>query len=455
MLTPSLNLLTPLLHGTHAERLFASEHQLAAMVRSEIALAYALETTGLAPAGTGLACEHGSVGFPTVAHQQAIATGAASSGNIAIPFVKLLTDYVRSSAPQASDFIHFGATSQDLLDTALVLTLRDFATALDGQIGRLIAVLISLTEQHRNTLLAGRTWMQQGPPVSFGLKTAQWLAVMLRHRERIAAAGQHVAMLQFGGAVGTLASLGTQGSHVAKELASRLNLACPDIPWHSQRDTVVDFATFLALLDGTLGKIARDLSLMVQTEFAEVQFEVTGGSSTMPHKRNPVDLAVVLSAAVRAPGIAGTMLSAMVQEHERGLGGWHAEWETLPDLCRITERSIGAMNHALSSLTLDSEAMRRNMDRQHGLAMAEAVAMRLSPFLGRPAAHALLEHASRAAMAQNKDLSYVLCADEAITKHLSREQIHDTLDPTTYLGSTATFIDQVLATASEANHAAH
>ena len=386
---------------------------------------------------------------------RAIATGAASSGNIAIPFVKLLTEYVRSSAPQASDFIHFGATSQDLLDTALVLTLRDFASALDDQIGRLIAILISLTEQHRSTLLAGRTWMQQGPPVSFGLKTAQWLAAMLRHRRRIAAAGRNIAILQFGGAVGTLASLGAYGSRVAKELASRLHLACPDIPWHSQRDTLVDFATTLASLDGTLGKIARDLSLMGQTELAEVQFEATGGSSTMPHKRNPVDLAVVLSAAVRAPGLAGTMLSAMVQEHERGLGGWHAEWETLPDLCRITERAVEAMNHALSSLTVDDEAMRRNMDQQHGLAMAEAVTMRLSPFVGRPAAHALLEHASRAALAQNQNLFDVLCADVTIAKHLSHEQIQDALDPTTYLGSTATFIDQVLATAREAHHGAH
>lgn len=455
MLTNSFNLLAPLLHGSRADQLFAPDHQLAQMVHFEVALAYALEATGIAPMGTGSACEQGIVGFPSLADQQTIAVEAALSGNVAIPFVKLLTSHVRQNAPEAADFIHFGATSQDLLDTVLVLTLRDFAAALDEYFSHLIATLISLTEKHRKTLLAGRTWMQQGPPISFALKTAQWLSAVLRHRERLNLACMHASMLQFGGAVGTLASLGPNGIRVAEELANRLNLENGDIPWHSQRDTLAEFATTLALLDGTLGKIARDLSLMVQTEVAELQLEATGGSSTMPHKRNPVALAVTLSAAVRAPGLASTILSAMVQEHERGLGGWHAEWETLPELCRITERALEATNTALSTLTVDADTMRENMSGQHGVEMAEAVTIRLSPFLGRPAAHMLLEEASRLALGEGRNLSEVLIANPSISKHLSQQEIQAALDPTVYLGSTGSFIDRVLATANEALNAKH
>ncbi len=455
MLTPSINLLASLLHGSHAEQLFAPDHQLAQMVRFELALAHALEVTGIAPAGTGLACEQGAVGFGTPHHQQAIAADTAASGNIAIPFVRLLTTHVRQTAPQAADYIHFGATSQDLLDTALVLTLREFAAVLDGQLTQLLTTLISLTQQHRTTLLAGRTWMQQGPPIPFALKTAQWLSAILRHRERLTTSTKAISTLQFGGAVGTLASLGEQGIAVSKHLATRLKLANPDIPWHSQRDILAEFATTLALVDGTLGKIARDLSLLVQTEVAEVQLGSTGGSSTMPHKRNPVSLAVILSAAVRAPGLAGTILSAMVQEHERGLGGWHAEWETLPDLCRITERALEASVTTLASLKVDSAVMRHNMNQHYGVTMAEAVTMRLSPYIGRPAAHKLFEGFSHQALEQHKNLVEILCADPQVIQHLSPQQIHETMDPATYLGSSMTFIDKVLATASEALNAAH
>ncbi len=450
MLTPSLNMLAPLLHGATAERIFTSDHQLKLMVRFEVALACALESAGMAPAGTGAACHESAAGFPAVAQQQAIAAGAAGSGNLAIPFVKLLTAHVRERAGSAADFIHFGATSQDALDTALVLSLAELIPVLDRQVNDLIASLISLTEAHHDTLLAGRTWMQQGPPVPFALKTAQWLSAMLRHRERIAQVARRVLVLQFGGAVGTLASLGTKGVQVAQELAGRLHLANPDLPWHSQRDNVAEFAATLALLDGTLGKIARDLSLMVQTEVSEVVLAGSGGSSTMPHKRNPVALAVTLSAAIRAPGLVSTMLAAMVQEHERGLGGWHAEWETLPELCRITEGSLAAMTGIIASLELDPTAMERNLRQQHGVAMAEAISMQLSPFTGRPAAHAILEQATHRAYERSEDLFTILCSDPLVTKHLPPEAIRAALDPASYLGSSSHYVEQVLKTARHA-----
>jgi 3-carboxy-cis,cis-muconate cycloisomerase len=337
-----------------------------------------------------------------------------------------------------------------VLDTALVLALRDFLRLTTGQLQGLCVTLTKHAREHRTTLLPGRTWLQQGPPVTFGLKAAQWLSALLRDLDRLAAVRDRLCVLQFGGAVGTLASLGEQGEIVTRELARRLDLTVPDTPWHSQRDTLAELAALLALIDGTLGKMARDLSLMLQHEVAEVEIVAgAGGSSTMPHKRNPVTLAVVLSAAVRAPGLASTMLSAMVQEHERGLGGWHAEWETLPELCCLTSGSLACMGSALTNLRIDAEAMRRNLDLLHGVILAESVSMRLSQHIGRPAAHRVLEAASRTALEQKIDLLAVLREDAAVTRHLSIAELEQALDPAAYLGSTNLFIDQVLA---RANH---
>jgi len=356
-------LLAPLLHGGEAERIFSSESQLAAMVRFEVALATALEDAGVAPSGTGEACERGAAEFPDGEQLERIAQDARASGNLAIPFVKLLTAHVRVRSGDSADFIHYGATSQDLLDTVVVLQMQQVLSLASSEISRICTALVTLVEQHRETVLAGRTWLQQGPPVTFALKAAQWLSSMLRHLERLAASQERACVLQFGGAVGTLASLGDKGPAVARALGERLGLPVPEIPWHTQRDALVEVGTVLALLVGTLGKIARDLALLLQNEVAEVQIASpagAGGSSTMPHKRNPVSLAVVLSAAVRAPGLASTLLSAMVQEQERGLGGWHAEWETLPELCRITAGALEGMATALETLQIDREAMRRN-----------------------------------------------------------------------------------------------
>ena len=447
-----LNLLAPLFHGPEAEQIVSPDSQLAEMVRFEVALAYALESSGIAPAGTGDACARGGTGFPSQEHAAAIAQGAVQSGNLAIPFVKLLTDLVRIHSGDAADFVHFGATSQDLLDTALVLGLRKFITLTSEQIQDICMILIAHIHQYRATLLAGRTWLQQGPPTTFGLKAAQWLSAMLRHLDRLAAAHERVCVLQFGGAVGTLASLGTRGPAVTQALAQRLNLPTPDTPWHSQRDSLAELASVLALIDGTLGKIARDLSLMLQHEVAEVQIaamEGVGGSSTMPHKRNPVSLAVVLAASVRAPGLASTMLTAMVQEHERGLGGWHAEWETLPELCLVTSGAVANMKCALQNLRVDAEAMRHNVDLLHGVTLAESASMQLSEAIGRPAAHRILETASRTALERKLDLLTVLRENSAVTEHLSPDALKQALNPASYLGSTDSFIDQVLARANE------
>lgn len=447
------HLLGSLFHGTDVTRIFSSERQLDEMVKVEIALAHALETAGVAPHGTGIACEQAAQHFVASGNAHTIAQAAVLSGNLAIPFVKLLTDHVRTRAGDAADFIHYGATSQDLLDTALVLRLQDFLALTTTQIQRACDLLVHIIHQHRTTLLPGRTWLQQGPPITFSLKAAQWLSALLRHQQRLTAAHDRVCVLQFGGAVGTLASLGEHGAAVITALAQRLSLRVPDTPWHSQRDSLAELATVLALIDGTLGKIARDLSLMLQNEVGEIRIDTphgAGGSSTMPHKRNPVSLAVILAAAVRAPALASTMLSAMVQEHERGLGGWHAEWDTLPELCCLTSGALTNFLYAIEHLHIDPEAMRRNLDLLHGVTLAESVSMRLGESIGRPAAHRILQAASAQALKRGVSLLDVLRDDSRVTQHLSPADLEQALHPASYLGSTNVFIDRVLAQASHA-----
>jgi 3-carboxy-cis,cis-muconate cycloisomerase len=246
--------------------------------------------------------------------------------------------------------------------------------------------LARLAEAHKSTLLAGRTWLQQGPPVTFGLKVAGWLDAVERHRERLKQARKQILVLQFGGAVGTLAAVGDRGLELASALARELKLDLPEVPWHSHRDRLAEVAASLGLLVGSLGKIARDISLMSQTEIDEVvepSGPGRGGSSTMPHKRNPVGSAVILAAALRVPALVSTVLTAMVQEHERGLGGWHAEWETLPEIFRLTAGALAHTNEIVAGLEIHPEKMSQNLNVTHGLVLAEAVAFALRERLGK------------------------------------------------------------------------
>lgn len=254
-------------------------------------------------------------------------------------------------------------------------------------------------------------------------------------------------VLQFGGAVGTLAALREKGLQVAEALAAELQLGLPTLPWHTQRDRVAEVATTLGLCTGTLGKIARDISLHMQTEIAEVfepAGEGRGGSSTMPHKRNPVSAAVVLSAATRVPGLVSTMLSAMVQEDERGLGDWHAEWETLPEIFRLTAGALHQMATIVPHLEVDVARMRRNLDATQGLIFAEAVAMTMGKDLGKSAAHELLEVASRQARQSGKHLREVLAQNRVVTEHLTSADLDRLFAPENYLGVAQELVDRVI-----------
>jgi 3-carboxy-cis,cis-muconate cycloisomerase len=296
--------------------------------------------------------------------------------------------------------------------------------------------------------MAGRTWLQHASPITFGLKAAGYLSALGRAKRRLQEAGDRAMALQFGGAAGTLASLGDRGLEVAQVLAQDLDLALPALPWHAARDRLVDVGCALGVLTGGLGKMARDLSLLMQTDVGEA-FEPAaagkGGSSTMPHKRNPVGCAVALAAAIRVPPLVATLLAAMPQEHERGLGGWHAEWQSLPDIFRLTSGALAQMATAFEGLEVDTAAMRADLDKTHGLLMAEAVSMALAEQIGKAAAHHLVETASRRALADGCSLAEALGAMPEATRCLSAEALAELMRPEGYLGAAAAFIQRALA----------
>jgi len=438
-------LLDPLFGSAAMDEVFSDAARLQCMLDFEAALAHAEARCGIIPPAAAQAIA--SKCKAELIDTNALAAATAISLNPAIPLVKQLTTLVAKDDPEAARFVHWGATSQDANDTGLVLQMRQGFDILEADLAALCIGLTELAQKHRSTPIAGRTLMQHALPTTFGVKVAAWLDAMNRHRERFAETGARVLVLQFGGAVGTLAALRERGLQVAEALAAELRLGLPALPWHTQRDRVAEAATTLGLCTGTLGKVARDISLHMQTEIAEVfepAGEGRGGSSTMPHKRNPVSAAVVLSAATRVPGLVGTMLSAMVQEDERGLGNWHAEWETLPEIFRLTAGALHQMAVIVPHLEIDAARMRRNLDATQGLIFAEAVTMAMGKHIGKSAAHTLLEAASRQARESGKHLREVLAQNPAVSERLTSLELDRLFAPENYLGVAEELVDRVI-----------
>ncbi|MBV9266906.1 MAG: 3-carboxy-cis,cis-muconate cycloisomerase [Acidobacteriaceae bacterium] len=378
----------------------------------------------------------------------AISESAARSGNIAIPLIKELTAKVAASDKKAAGFVHWGATSQDVIDTATILQLRDALKLIETDLGKLCELLCDLAVRHRGTPIAGRTWMQHAVPIVLGLKFAGWADALGRHAIRVAHAREQVLVLQFGGAAGTLASLHTHGLQIARILAEELGLTLPPMPWHTHRDRFAEVATTLGLLTGTLGKIGRDLSLLSQTELSELMEpsgDGRGGSSTMPQKRNPVTAAVLLAAATRVPALVITILAATIQENERGLGGWHAEWETLPELVRLTAGALHHLVETIAGLEIFPDCMQRNLDTTCGLIFAEAATMALATFMGKSRAHQIVDACAHQALSEGQHLRDVLQRNEAVTAHLSPAEIVMLFDPCSYLGAAEEFINRVVS----------
>jgi 3-carboxy-cis,cis-muconate cycloisomerase len=377
-----------------------------------------------------------------------LAEAATLSGNLAIPLVKALTAHVASADTEAARYVHWGATSQDVIDTATMLTLRAGIDALLPDLGRAIAGFAKFARQHRDTPTVSRTWLQHALPMPFGLKLAGYAAALHRSRRRLTRLRGESLALQFGGAAGTLAALGDRGLLVAEKLARELKLPLPDAPWHAHRDRIAEAASVLAIVSGSCGKIARDVSLMMQTDVAEAfepSGEGRGGSSTMPHKRNPVASARALAAATMAPNLAATIFAAQVGDHERSAGPWHAEWPTLPALLLVTSGAVAAIVDIAEGLEVDTERMRVNLDMTRGLIMAEAVTFALAEKIGKSEAHHLIETACRKAVADKKHLRDVLAADPKVTSHLGAEQLAKLFEPMAYQGVSQTLIDRLLA----------
>ncbi|WJR76093.1 3-carboxy-cis,cis-muconate cycloisomerase [Bradyrhizobium sp. NP1] len=439
-------LLAPMLSSAPMRALCDDASYLQRMLDFEAALARAEAAVGVIPQAAA-----GPIGKACIAASfdlAELAEAATRSGNLAIPLVKALTANVAAIDPEAARYVHWGATSQDVIDTATMLTLRPAIDALVGDLNRAIAGFARLARQHRNTAVVARTWLQHALPMPFGLKLAEYAAALARSRRRLERLRVEALALQFGGAAGTLAALGDKGLAVAEKLAEILKLPLPEAPWHTHRDRVADMASVLAIVTGSCGKIARDVSLMMQTDVAEAfepAGEGRGGSSTMPHKRNPVAAASALAAATMAPNLAATILAAQVQEHERSAGPWHAEWPTLPTLLLVTSGALAAIVDLAEGLEVDAARMRTNLDATDGLIMAEAVTMALAEKIGKGEAHHLVEAASKKAVAEKKHLRDVLTADPKVAAELSAQEIAKLFEPMAYQGVSQALIDRLLA----------
>jgi 3-carboxy-cis,cis-muconate cycloisomerase len=444
-LTRGRGLFGPLFSAEGVSAAFDDSATVQAMLDVEAALARAQASVGLIPqSAVAPICDACQVARYDI---DALGRQAALAGNTAIPLVKALTETVRAVDEEAARYVHWGATSQDIQDSGLVLQIRAASAPLHRDIERLDLALVALAERHAEDPMPGRTWLQHAAPITFGLKAAGYLSALRRANRRLRAASDAACVLQFGGAAGTLASLGLRGIEVSEALGQALDLPVPALPWHAARDRLVDLACALGVLTGGLGKMARDLSLLMQTDVGEA-FEPAaagkGGSSTMPHKRNPVGCAVALSAAIRVPPLVATLLAAMPQEHERGLGGWHAEWETLPEIFRLTSGALAQMATAFEGLEVDVAGMRADLDKTHGLLMAEAVSMALAERIGKSEAHHLVETASRRAVVQGCSLAEALGALPEATQHLSSAALAEVMRPDGYLGAAAAFIQRAL-----------
>ena len=427
------------------QRIFSDRNTIQSMLEVEAALARVLATEDVIPRSAA------EIIVSTCKADQIDAAGlskaVASAGNLAIPLVKQLTAAVARIDPHAARYVHWGATSQDVIDSGRVLQLREAIDLITSDLEELADMLAALVRQHRTTIMMGRTWMQHAQPTTLGLKIAGWLDALMRHQDRLQTLRERLCVLQLGGATGTLASLGDRGLSIAAEVARDLSLNLPALPWHTHRDRFAEMATTLGLLAGTLGKIARDIALHAQTEIAELAEPLApgrGGSSTMPHKRNPVACSAVLACVTRVPALVSTMLTSMVQEQERALGSWQSEWDTLPEIAMLTSAALNHLRELMPGLSVDATRMRANIDLTQGLVMAEAVSLALASQIGRAAAHDLIESACHKAVERGQSLRDILQSDPRLPADFSAERLDALFDPERYTGEAPAFIDRVL-----------
>ncbi len=372
----------------------------------------------------------------------------AQTERIGYPILGVVSQLNALCRDQLGEYCHWGATTQDITDTATVLQIREGLVLVDDELAAIAAALAQLAREHRDTPIIGRSNLQQAIPVTFGYKMAGLLSAVLRHRERIAQLRERVLVGEFAGAAGTLASLQTGAMETQAGLCAELGLQQPVIAWHTIRDNIAEVGAVLGLIGGTLGKLSMDIKLMMQTEVGEV-FEPyhhgRGSSSTMPQKRNPISSAYIHGAISVLRQHAAALMDAMVADHERSTGPWQIEWIVLPEAFCLLAGALKQSRVIVEGLEVDPVAMRRNIDMTHGLVMSEAVMMGLGPYIGREVAHDLVYDICRVALQQQRPLLDLLCENAQIMKHVTREQLATMCDPANYLGQSGLMVDRVLA----------
>jgi 3-carboxy-cis,cis-muconate cycloisomerase len=367
---------------------------------------------------------------------------------IGYPILGVVQQIVGLCADGLGEWCHWGATTQDITDTAAIMQIRAALQLVEKDMEATAAELAELSRRYRDTAMAGRSNLQQAVPLTFGFKTAALLAAMQRHRERLAQLRPRVLVGEFGGAVGTLASLGKDGLKVQAALMEELRLGQPEIAWHTVRDRIGEVACFLGLLTGTLGKISMDVKLLMQTEVAEVYepfHEARGSSSTMPQKRNPISCLYIHSTVALVRQHVAALLEAAVADHERSTGPWEIEWISLPEIFLLTSGALAQTKLLVSGLEVDAERMRANLDLTKGMIVSEAVMMELGPHLGRQRAHDLVYDICRKVAATGEPLVELLAQNAEIAKHLTRAELDRMCDPAGYLGLAGEMVDRVLA----------
>ncbi|MBV9827209.1 MAG: adenylosuccinate lyase family protein [Alphaproteobacteria bacterium] len=415
----------------------------------EAALARAQARAGIVPQGAAVAISEAAAAVsanPASLDLDRLKRETENVGYPILPLVRQLAD----RAGAAGRYLHWGATTQDIMDTAAVLQIRDGLALIEADLTAVRGHLATLARRYRDTPMAGRTHLQHALPVSFGFKAAVWLDGFDRHAARLAELRPRVLTVQFGGAAGTLASLGSgpEGIESRVGMARELGLADPPITWHVARDTIAETVQFLALVGGSLGKIAYDVMMMSATEFGEAAEPFVAGrgsSSTMPQKRNPISCELILAASKALRQHAGLALDAMVSDFERATGPWHAEWIALPESFGYAAGALHQAAFMLSGLIVDPARMQRNLEMTHGLIVAEAVMMGLAPHTGRNEAHDLVYDACRAAIESDRPLYDVLLESPEVAGPLGAEKLRALTDPANYLGSVPAMIDRVLA----------
>ncbi|MBM1107324.1 3-carboxy-cis,cis-muconate cycloisomerase [Aurantibacter crassamenti] len=432
-----MSLYSETFYARELSELFSDRNAIAQLLKVEAALAMAQGEVGIIPESAAKIISDCCV--VDAIDQISLKNDIVLGGNAAIPLVKQLTKVIKNQDFEASKHVHLGATSQDIIDTATILTIKEYVVWLDKKLNSLQDALLSLTKEHVQTLMMGRTLLQQAKPMTFGVKTAGWLESIARSKNRLSELKDRLFCIQLGGAVGCGNDSIT--AEVQEAFAKKLDLN-QSFPWQSQRDSLVEFASFLGMLSASMGKIAKDISLLMQTEVAEVfegAAEGKGGSSTMPHKRNPVGCALILSNAIRTPGLVATMLSAMPQEHERSAGLWHAEWETLTQLMNLTSGSLVKSVDLISNLEVDKERMLQNIEITNGLIYAEKVSLHLSKSLGKMQAHESVKKACTIAIQKQKHLK-----DVVLEMHSQIENIEELFKPENAIGNSVSWVETIL-----------